>query len=325
VRVAWLAVFFVVTGAYAATEPKLVGVDLSALDHDAFEKLDAVALESRIVVRLVQEGYAVVALRASPEGLLKVRLNANAIVLDASMDGENARREVPMREVPLKELHLEVAQKAVALLREVELRVPPKVEKAPEPAPAPPDAGMPPPIVPVDAGIPEATGEPFPTRIELRGGVVGRLGGADPFVGLAFRFPLAGALRGWIEGSYIPGLDANIAVQDGTAALGAGWAFDLSDAVSFEPGVRFGGYVHTFRLADQRLSDPSGVRGDFLALIPLDLRLRVLDRFVIGLRVAPGFTSRGREHIVSGVKIYERGAFYIEAALTLGLALDKRP
>ncbi|MFT3842210.1 MAG: hypothetical protein QM723_34795 [Myxococcaceae bacterium] len=320
-RAAWLAVFLWGSGAFAAAPPRLVAVDLSALDHDAFEKLDAVALESRIVVRLVQEGYAVVALRAAPEARLEVRLSGSAIVLDASMGAERARREVPMREVPLKELHLEVAQKAVALLREVEARVPPRVGAPAEPPPLPPDAGTPAPAP--HAGVVEPSGEPFPTRVEVRGGAVGRLGGVDPFVGLAFRFPLVGALRGWVEGAYIPGVNSTIAVQDGAAALGVGWAFELSDAVGFEPGVRVGGYVHTFRLADARLSQASGVRGDFVALIPLDLRVRLLDRFVLGLRVAPGFTSRGREHTVEGAKIYERGAFLVEAGLSLGLALDK--
>lgn len=320
-RAAWLAVFLWVTGAFAAAPPRLVAVDLSALDHEAFEKLDAVALESRIVVRLVQEGYAVVALRSAPEGKLEVRLSGSAIVIDASMGPERARREVPMREVPLKELHLEVAQKAVALLREVEGRVAVKVETPPPPVVV--DAGAPAALP--DAGVAEPQGEPFPTRIEVRGGAVGRLGGVDPFVGLAFRFPLAGGLRGWVEGAYIPGLESSLAVQDGAAAAGAGWAFELSDAVCFEPGVRLGGYVHSFRLADARLSQASGVRGDFLALIPLDLRVRLLDRFVLGLRVAPGFTSRGREHLVGGAKIYERGAFLLEAGLSLGLALDKRP
>jgi hypothetical protein len=291
---------------------------VAALDAKAFQRLDGVALEARMVVRLVQEGYAVVSLGGSPQCVLRVRQREAVVVLEAACAGVRGEREVPMGEVPLKELHLEVAQKAVALLREVEARVPP-----PPPPPAAlaaaPDAG------PAPAPEPPAPPvEELPGRVSLRGGALVRAGGVDPFAALAWRFPLLGRLRGWLEGRYSASGAAGLVVQDAAAQAGLGFSLLLAPRLTLDTGLRLGVFVHTFRFLELAVSEPSGVRAELLATLPLELEWRVLERLVLGLHVAPGFTTRGRAHLVSGVPVYERGAFALELGLSLGVATGTR-
>jgi len=61
-----------VISSLAVAAPTSVALDLSTLDQTAFEALDGVALEKTATVRLVQEGFAVVATTAAPQVLVSV-------------------------------------------------------------------------------------------------------------------------------------------------------------------------------------------------------------------------------------------------------------
>ena len=64
--------------AASAATPTTVATDLSGLDEASFAALDGVAFEKTATVRLVQEGFAVVARTATPQVLVSVSLRPDA-------------------------------------------------------------------------------------------------------------------------------------------------------------------------------------------------------------------------------------------------------
>lgn len=96
-----------------------VAVDLTRLDTKAFDAIDGARLERELVVRLVQDGFAVVAPTESPVVIVVVTAEPASLRLDAVGPGGRAERQVPRAGVAPAELHLEVAQKASDLARSV--------------------------------------------------------------------------------------------------------------------------------------------------------------------------------------------------------------
>ncbi|MCA9625882.1 MAG: hypothetical protein KC731_42960 [Myxococcales bacterium] len=96
---------------------RMVAVDLRALDARNFEALDGTRLEQAMVVRLVQDGFAVVSpeeAQADPSiSVVAVRVDDEGqVVLERALGRDILRRETAANGVPLEELHLELAQKA---------------------------------------------------------------------------------------------------------------------------------------------------------------------------------------------------------------------
>jgi hypothetical protein len=98
-----------------------VAVDVTTLDDASFQRLDGSALEKQIVVRLVQEGFAVVGTSVQPAVVLTVHSMGHSVLLQAygpaGMHRREVAAEVGARRVPTTELRLELSQKAVELVR----------------------------------------------------------------------------------------------------------------------------------------------------------------------------------------------------------------
>jgi len=98
-----------------------VAVDVTTLDDASFQRLDGSALEKQIVVRLVQEGFAVVGTSWQPAVVLTVHSMGKSVLLQAygpaGMHRREVAAEVGARKVPAAELRLELSQKAVELVR----------------------------------------------------------------------------------------------------------------------------------------------------------------------------------------------------------------
>jgi len=77
-----------------------VAVDLSGLDAAAYRRVDAVGLETRAVLRLVQEGFAVVAPSGGPEITVRVKLSRDAVLLECG----GSKRSVPIGDGPVREI-----------------------------------------------------------------------------------------------------------------------------------------------------------------------------------------------------------------------------
>ena len=86
-----------VVSSFASAAPTTVALDVSTVDAASFEALDGVALEKTATVRLVQEGFAVIAPTASPDVLVAVSVSAEprSIVLSGRGPGGASTRSIP--------------------------------------------------------------------------------------------------------------------------------------------------------------------------------------------------------------------------------------
>ena len=116
----------------SATQATSVSVDVTTLDDATFQRLDGTALEKQIVVRLVQDGFAVVAPTWQPAVVLTVHSLGQSVLLQAYGPAGMHKREVAAvvagKPVPATELRLELVQKAAELVRAASAR---KVARAP--------------------------------------------------------------------------------------------------------------------------------------------------------------------------------------------------
>src|SRR5262245_50425020 len=98
--------------------PTTVAVDVAALDEEAYRQINALALEQQVLLRLAQEGFAVVVQSASPQILIRLQVLPDRIVVVDVADPARRSRVVMTGGEPVRELtHLEVAQKIVELAR----------------------------------------------------------------------------------------------------------------------------------------------------------------------------------------------------------------
>jgi len=95
---------------------RTVGIDMSKLDRKAFDAIDGVELEERLLVRLVQDGFAVVAASEKPDTIIFVRQEGERMVLEVRGRAYTEAREVADTGQTREALHHELAQKASALV-----------------------------------------------------------------------------------------------------------------------------------------------------------------------------------------------------------------
>jgi hypothetical protein len=302
-----------------AAAPHSVAVDLSALDRKSYQELDAVSLERALVVRLVQEGFAVVASNASPEVRLKLTREGRAAELSAG--DEKVSIELDLKH--LREFHLEVAQKAVQLARSAAKALDEK--KATEPPPAPPPAPEPPhenPKPPAEWHDVPPPPEPFNSWNVLAGaGVLFRAPGLDPRISLAARYALSRRIGLHLEAGLSPIPGAAISVYDTSLLLGAGLALINLPLVRVELGLSLGIALHTFSVADPSAVDRFDSRVDFLGRPFLRAVLNPIGGLLIWLQAGAGVSSRAREHRLLSQVLYSRGALWVDAQVGLGWEL----
>ena len=280
-----------VVSSFASAAPTTVALDVSTVDAAAFEALDGVALEKTATVRLVQEGFAVIAPTASPDVLVAVSVSAEprSIVLSGKGPGGAGSRSIPWGNETQAELHLEVTQKLVELTR--------VVARAPVVA------------------VVEPVVEPQPSRWHLggAGGVLLREGGVDG-LGVALlrwgdRLRVAADLG--VGGSR----GAGIGVIETTLAAGVAYALKF-DRWRLEAAVLVGALLHLWSLD----TSTSGVRVSALVNVPLQASFAVTPVVNVGLRVAPGW-SGAREHVSGDTVLWARGALRLETLAVIVLSL----
>src|SRR5262245_13229311 len=95
-----------------------VSVSLAGIDADTFRAINGVELEKHLLVRLVQEGFAIVAPKARPDLSIIIKSVGSDIVLVEITIGLDA--VVAGGGLSTDELHLAVAQQAAVLARRAE-------------------------------------------------------------------------------------------------------------------------------------------------------------------------------------------------------------
>ncbi len=287
-----------------AATPHSVAVDLSSLDRKSYLELDAVALERGVVLRLVQEGFAVVSVSSEPELLVRITRDGRNVVLEVG--GRTATVELDPKH--LREFHLEVAQKAAELSRSAAAAIPEPQPPEEKPTPVPPTVEPVPP-----------SPEPPPPRwnVLAAGGVLVRLPGFDPRVAIAARFAATTLVGVHLEVGLTPIPGASFAAYDGSLLIGPG--LQLSRGLfRLEAGLSLGAQLHVFAVdalnAEERLSS----RVDFVGRPFLRATLNPAGGLLVWLQVGAGLSSRAREHRLLGQVLYSRGALWLDALLGLG-------
>jgi len=274
---------------HAATRTT-VAVDLSSLDIASYQALDGLALEKRIVLRFVQEGFAVVDVHEHPDIVVAVRLASGGIMLEARTAHGTRSREIARRDDSLDELHLEIAQKAAELVRSIPVgveRVAPMIEE--------------------------------PRRLEPSVGldVLWRGGGADvlPRIGVRYGAALAAVASAAVAVSSGPG----ISVQEWQPQLGATYRVALGTATAIEAGLLLGVLVEHYSVSDPMAQNSRGTLVDVIGSLPVSVSLAPTARWLFGLRLTPGLASEARRHTFDGATIWERGAFRLETGISAAL------
>ncbi len=109
----------------AATIPRTVGVDMSRLTEHDFDHFDAAQLERRLVARLVQDGFAVVAATERPDTLVVVTAESDSIMLDVRGEHGSRSRAIADAGQERDALHQEIAQKCSAMVHATSEPAPP--------------------------------------------------------------------------------------------------------------------------------------------------------------------------------------------------------
>lgn len=106
------------SGHARASPPFAVALDLTPLTAADHRRIDGAGLERQTVLRLVQEGFAVVSPRAQPDLVVRVSREAEELRLSWQDGAGGDERRVALAAGPgLPELHWEAAQKVVELAR----------------------------------------------------------------------------------------------------------------------------------------------------------------------------------------------------------------
>jgi hypothetical protein len=291
---ATLIVVCCATTALHAAPRTTVAVDLSSLDAASYREIDGLALEKRIVLRFIQEGFAVVGVQEHPDIVVAIRLANASVILEARSAQGIRSREIARHEDSLAELHLEITQKAAELVRSIPLGAP-SVERV--------------------APVVEAPSIWEPWRVEPSAGVdvVWRSGGFDvaPRLGIRFGAALAGVASAAVAVSSGPG----ISVQEWQPQLGATYRLRLGTTTAVEAGVLAGVIIEHFSVSDPMAQDSRGTVVDLIGSLPVSVSFAPAARWLLGFRVAPGLASEGRRHTFDGATIWERGAFRMEAGI----------
>jgi hypothetical protein len=310
VRRALILLALVIAGgvARAETARPTVAVDFAALDEASYRRLGALALEQRVVLRLAQEGFAVVTRPAEPAILLRLRVLADRVVIEDAAAPAARHREVMTADEPVRELtHLEIAQKIVELARASRALLPPSTSR---------------PAAPVTAASAPPSPPPAPAawEWELAGGAGGlvREGGTDAQAGLEAR---AGGTSGWglrAAAFFTAAGGGAVTAREGQLQLGAGRRVRVAGGFELEAALLAGGLIHHYTLADETARSPSGTRPDFLVSLPVIASVWGWQHTLgLALRLAPGLSGRSREHTADGQALWRRGLLRLELGVGL--------
>ncbi len=289
-----------------AASPHTVAVDLSALDRKSYLELDAVTLERGVVIRLVQEGFAVVTPNASPEIRLRITREGRSVSLVA---GERSA-VVELDPKHLREFHLEVAQKAVELTRAAATALP-------EPPQTPPPEKPAAPVEPAVTSSPAPEPPPRPLwNVLAAGGILLRAPGLDPFVALATRLAATPVVGVHLEVALAPVVGGPLSAYDANLLVGAG--LQLTQGVfRLELGLSLGAHLHVFTVDVLGAEERLGSRVDFVGRPFVRGTLNPVGGLLVWLQVGAGLSSRAREHRLQGQLLYSRGALWVDVQLGL--------
>lgn len=291
-----------------------MGVDMSQLDEATYHRLDGENLEKSVVVRLVQDGFALVSVTEAPHVKVKY-LRGEALHILASTADKTVVEEVSLVDLANQEaLHLEIAQRTVELVRQLVPASSADVAQPQQQGTVPNNAA--PAIDQVNAT--KSTEEPasdWQARFELSasGGMAHR-GKVDPLFGVGLRAQFSRPLALTARLALVPASSDAVDVFEWQPQVGLAWSPLHTQDWRLSLGLEVGALFHHFTFERD-----SGTRVDVLVSLPLALHWFVSESFAIGLRIAGGLSEESREHQWMDAVVWERSNLRFETALELAL------
>lgn len=281
----------VAVAAPAKPAPVTVAIDLAALDANAYRALDALSLEKRVVLRLIEDGFAVVAATAHPELVLRVSRTPASVTV--AIDGPlGARtRDIPHASEPLPELHLEVAQRASDLAREQQAEV---IARRP-----------PPPSVPTT---------PMWWTTTVRAGVLNTTPAAAPVIELAQRWS-RGRLDVVASLAWDRMTEREVSLDEIELSVGGLARAHIGRRVAIAGGLRTGFVRRHVSLAQPYMTSHGPF--DLAAAVLAEGRVLVAPHIELALSSRFGGTLSGIRY-TKGMMSLERGATRIDVGVSVG-------
>lgn len=313
--------------------PASIAFDLRGLSADEYHRIDGLALERKVALRLVQEGFAVVAPGAAADVEVRASMVAGGLALDAIGGGAALRATIATTPDAAAAWHLEVAHKISEMARALATashrergRPPPSAALAGVPLPPPPSSPAPSavraPATPTALAAPreaasDGDARPAPRwEVGLAAGAVWRAGGGDALGGVTATNVHA-RLRLHLEAFGARSTGPGIEVWEGQGSAGLGVAL-VEGHVDVDVGLAAGLVGQRFSLASQWATDSTGTHVVPAGWIPLYARW-TSGHVVIGARAALGF-ARSLTHTAEGATLWSRGSVRLETMLVLAWA-----
>lgn len=292
---ALIALLVVPFAAQANDVRPTVAWDTSGLGISTYKRLDALNLERRAVLRLVEDGFAVVALAAAPRVTIRLKDAADGVLLEVSGELGTRRHSLALDGSALAELHLEIMQRCVSMAKAV---LGPTVGRAPKP--------------PAEPAEPRSA---FSVDVSIVGGGVWRSKSFDPTLSAHFGMSITRFLGLHLKGGVAWSTGVQLAIQDWHALLGPRGEFHLSASWKLELAVLGGARVHVAQIAPPL--EGSGTRIDAMGAILLRARRELEWGLGIEAGVCGGI-SPAISHRLGSTTLWERGLMSLEATIGLG-------
>jgi hypothetical protein len=286
-----LAAALTAGAALAAPSPITVAVDLSGLEETGSPHLDREALESQLVLRLVQEGFAVVPSVAPAALHVTLRSTPDGLRIEAHGRGLTEARLLapPGEQVEAEEVPRDVVAQTLSAIRAV---------LAPPAAPAA--------FSPTARRLTMSLGASALWRSTV-----------DPLISLGVRVGRRYGFGFIGELAAAPSVGPNISVDEVGVSGGASYRWPLRPSVDLEVGARAGLWAGFYELTDASASNPSGSTNAFLFDAPVELLTWMSPRTAWSLKLCPGFVT---EHVLrfdAGQLVWSRSAFHLAVGMTV--------
>jgi hypothetical protein len=286
-----------------------IALELRGLSAEEYRQIDGLALERKLVLRLVQEGFAVVAPGTGADVEFRASMGAAGLALRATSGTTSRSVTIGMAGAPSAEWQLEVAHKVSELARAL---APTKGSDAKPPAPAE--------LVPQER---QEAPPAKPTAVEQRwelgvsAGAVFRAGGSGFLTGLRATHSL-GRWRLHLDVLGTRSRGSEIVVWEAQGSAGLGMAL-IEGIVALDLGVAAGTLVQHFSVEGPWAHNRAGTSASPGVWLPMHVRwaaghLVVAGRTALGLARAPTHTSQG-------ATLWSRGSLRLEAGLVMAWAL----
>jgi hypothetical protein len=269
-----------------------VGVDLSRLDCE--RACDAAALEQALVIRLLQEGFAINPLTGDPAIVVAIAGRDHELVLSAKSAYLERSRTIDTAGSSGAQLHLELVQRAVELARLAREAMPPSPQvphHEPETRVALQRAVMAPRRAP---------------RWQL-GADVGVVSSREVETSLHARYAIGYGFGAALRGSTVQRDAPAIEVGEQDLLVGASYEWPIMNVLALDVAVLAGIRRHHFELA-LPLAERTGTRFDGAMAMPLRVSLRPWQAFELSVWGIVKL-ARARDHTDGTTTLWHRDAF----------------